>query len=440
MFKITERQLYLGAFGSLPGVGSVTLKHLFQELKGPEQAWKTIADGTVDWAKLQLTKRTQLVLKDGIKEFNLERLRGQLERWHIGVIGFDDEIYPPQLKEIFNPPVVLFYRGNVELLKRQEMIAMVGARQCSVYGRNVANVLASKLGVAGVVIISGGAKGIDSYSHEGVLVAKGATIAVMGCGLEQSYPRSNGLLFRRIIEDGGLLLSEYGPGISPKPYHFPMRNRIISGLARAVIVVEAKSRSGSLITADLAINEGRDVFTVPGNILIPDFEGNHWLVSQGATLLTKAEQILDTYGWNRYGVERGSYNLFSHIESSNADRDEVTVKGVKSDIYIEKSDRNGKPENAVNKGSGKACDSLDNKKDSSHNGTPMISFNVEERKILEALSNEKETSLEHLAVLTNLSEGALHLGLLNLELRRCIERTPTKGYIILDLGRNQFVH
>lgn len=408
MFKITEQQLYLGAFGSLPGIGSVTLKHIFQELGSPKEAWRAIADGTVDWSKLQLTKRTQLVLQDGVKEFNLDRLKGQLERWHIGVIAYEDEIYPAQLKEIFNPPMVLFYRGNIELLKRSEMIAMVGARQCSVYGRNVANVLASKLGAAGVVIVSGGAKGIDSYSHEGVLAAKGATIAVMGCGLEQSYPRSNGLLFRRIIDDGGLLLSEYGPGVSPKPYHFPMRNRIISGLAKAVIVVEAKSRSGSLITADLAINEGRDVYTIPGNVLIPDFEGNHWLVSQGATLLTSAEQILDEYGWGRHGKGHVMSNLFDespHNANASGSNDFGTLK-----------------------------------KDSSHNGTPMISFNVEERKILDALSNEKETSLEHLAVLTNLSEGALHLGLLNLELRRCIERTPTKGYIILDLGRNQFVH
>lgn len=408
MSEIKGDALYLAAFGCLPGVRSVTLKHVLEVLGSPKKAWSLIAKNRVDWSKLQLSDRVQGALKDGVVSFDLERLKGQLDRWQIGVIGYDDELYPEGLREIFNPPMVLFYRGNVNLLKRREAVAMVGARQCSVYGRNVANVLASKLGAAGVVIISGGAKGIDSYSHEGVLAANGATIAVMGCGLEQAYPKSNVLLFRRIVEDGGLLLSEYGPGVGPKPYHFPMRNRIISGLAKAVIVVEAKSRSGSLITADLAINEGRDVYTIPGNVLIPDFEGNHWLVSQGATLLTRAEQILEAYGWGRHGKSHVMCNLFDES-----------------------------PEGSNTSG---AYDFGPVKKDSSHNSTPMISFNVEERKILEALSNERETSLERLAVLTNLSEGALHLGLLNLELRRCIERTPTKGYIILDLGRNQFVH
>lgn len=262
---------------------------------------------------------------------------------------------------------------------------MVGARNCTPYGRNVANVFAAQLVNYGITIVSGGARGIDSYAHEGALKGNGTTIAVMGCGLDYCYPRRNAKLFHTIEESGGLLLSEFGPGIAPRAGNFPMRNRIISGIAKAVIVVEAKASSGSLITADMANNEGRDVYTVPGNVLTDDFVGNHWLLEQGANLLTKAEQLPNQYGWEP------------------KDLDILQKMG-------------------------------------SHNGMGVLSFSLEERKILESLSNAEETSLETLAMTTNLSEGALHLSLLSLELKQCIERTPSKGYIILEYGRNQFVH
>ncbi|WP_251440152.1 DNA-processing protein DprA [Veillonella intestinalis] len=380
-----DERLMLAALGSLPNVGSVTLKEVLGYYKDAQTVWAVIhRDKAID-PKIAVATRYKNALIKGVLAIDLERLAHQMERYHMSVLGITDETYPDQLKEIFNPPQVLFYRGDITALQNPRQVAMVGARNCTPYGRNVATVFASQLVRYGITIVSGGARGIDSYAHEGALKGKGSTIAVMGCGLDHCYPRCNAKLFHQIEEKGGLLLSEFGPGVAPQSGHFPMRNRIISGIAKAVVVVEAKASSGSLITADIANNEGRDVYTVPGNVLTDDFVGNHWLLSQGATLLTKAEQLPDLYNWNT------------------------------KDLDI-------------------------SQKMGSHNGMGVLSFTLEERKILESLSNAHETSLETLAMKTNLSEGALHLSLLNLELKQCIERTASKGYIILEYGRNQFVH
>ncbi|WP_295788814.1 DNA-processing protein DprA [uncultured Veillonella sp.] len=386
MAHVSEELVYWAGLGSLPGVGSVTFRQLINTFGSPKVAWTELCHKNISWQEIPITKRSQATVKRGIESISLDKIEAQLQRWNIGVIPYTSPLYPAQLSEIFNPPAVLFYRGNAELLHRPAMVGMVGARDCSHYGRNVANLLGAQLARSGVVVVSGGARGIDSYAHEGALVGKGETIAVMGCGLEQAYPKSNALLFKRIEASGGLLVSEYGPGLEPKGYHFPLRNRIITGLVKAVIVVEAKAKSGALITADTAINEGREVLAVPGDILSENFAGNHWLISEGASLVTKVEDVFSHCGWT-YSPKRS--------------------KG-------------------------------EDKKDSSHIGSGVISFNVEEHTILKALHYEKETSLEALALKTNLPEGALHLGLLNLEMKQCIARTPTKGYIILELGRNQF--
>lgn len=250
MAHVSEELVYWAGLGSLPGVGSVTFRQLINTFGSPKVAWTELCHKNISWQEIPITKRSQATVKRGIESISLDKIEAQLQRWNIGVIPYTSPLYPAQLSEIFNPPAVLFYRGNAELLHRPAMVGMVGARDCSHYGRNVANLLGAQLARSGVVVVSGGARGIDSYAHEGALVGKGETIAVMGCGLEQAYPKSNALLFKRIEASGGLLVSEYGPGLEPKGYHFPLRNRIITGLVKAVIVVEAKAKSGALITAD----------------------------------------------------------------------------------------------------------------------------------------------------------------------------------------------
>jgi DNA processing protein len=203
--------------------------------------------------------------------------------------------YPPLLQELHDPPEQLYLRGGpIELLTRRA-VAVVGARSCSPYGAQVARSVARDLAAAGAVVVSGLARGVDAEAHRGALEAGGATVAVLGCGIDRDYPRSNGKLARRVCEEG-LIASEYGPGVEPAPWRFPARNRIIAGLALATIVVEARERSGALITADFALELGRDVFAVPGEITSALSAGTNDLLRQGAAPLVGAEDVLAAIG------------------------------------------------------------------------------------------------------------------------------------------------
>jgi DNA processing protein len=201
-----------------------------------------------------------------------------------------DSTYPERLRATADAPLVLFQRGDVSLLDRLA-VAVVGSRKASPYGVNVAEMLARGLASHGVAVVSGLAWGIDAAAHRAALET-GVTIAVLGTGIDVAYPRSNQKLQERIAERG-LLLSEFPPGTTPQPHHFPVRNRIIAGLASAVIVVEATARSGSLITARLAAEEGRDVMAVPGSVFGEGSAGAHRLIQDGAKLVTCAEDVLD---------------------------------------------------------------------------------------------------------------------------------------------------
>jgi DNA processing protein len=200
------------------------------------------------------------------------------------------------LAAIHDPPARLWIRGEAEpdLLARPA-VAVVGARACSSYGRSVARSLSRELAGAGVVIVSGLARGVDGEAHRGALEAGGVTVAVLGCGIDRDYPAAHGELARRICEHG-LILSEYEPGIEPAPWRFPARNRIISGLSRAVVVVEARERSGALITVDFALEQGRDVLAVPGEITSALSAGSNALLRLGAAPALTAGDVLDAIG------------------------------------------------------------------------------------------------------------------------------------------------
>jgi DNA processing protein len=210
--------------------------------------------------------------------------------------------FPRGLAAIFDPPVGLFVRGeeDVALLERPA-VAVVGARSCSPYGSSVARLLGRELAGAGLVVVSGLARGVDGEAHRGALEADGATIAVLGCGVDRVYPAAHAELARRVAERG-LIVSEYAPGVDPAPWRFPARNRVIAGLAAATVVVEARERSGALITADLALEEGREVFAVPGEITSALSAGTNALLRHGATALTSAADVLETFGIEPVGA------------------------------------------------------------------------------------------------------------------------------------------
>jgi DNA processing protein len=204
--------------------------------------------------------------------------------------------YPPLLAAVHGPPARLWLRGrgDPELLSRPA-VAVVGARACSAYGEQVARLVGRELASAGVVVVSGLARGVDGEAHRGALEAGGTTVAVLGCGIDRDYPARHARLAAQIAETG-LVISEYEPGIDPAPWRFPARNRIVAGLAAAVVIVEARERSGALITADFALEEGREVFAVPGEITSRLSVGTNELIRLGAAPLTKTTDVLEALG------------------------------------------------------------------------------------------------------------------------------------------------
>jgi DNA processing protein len=228
------------------------------------------------------------------------------ERRRLAAAGFrwlarSDADFPPRLGSIHDPPPGLFVRGvaAVELLRRPA-VAVVGARACTDYGAHVARALGRELAAAGVNVISGLARGVDAWAHRGALepAAGGATIAVLGCGIDRDYPRAHAALAAQVAASG-LIVSEYPPGVAPAPWRFPARNRIVAGLAAATVVVEARERSGALITADLALEEGREVLAVPGEITSSLSRGTNALLRLGATPVTSADDVLEAIGVER---------------------------------------------------------------------------------------------------------------------------------------------
>ena len=253
---------------------------------------------SIIWMK-EFLKESNDTIRKNIKEnkiplINKEKLDEyyiSLEQKNIKIITYMDDEYPEKLKRIFNPPLVLYIMGNIELLKK-DSIGIVGSRKCTSYGKNIAlsfsNILSKKY-----VIVSGMAYGIDSFAHKGSL--KNGTIAVLGSGIDKPYPASNRNLYKEILENNGCIISEYAPGTPAQPFRFPERNRIIAGLSKSVIVVEAAKKSGSLITARLAIETGVDVYAVPGDITRKSSEGTNNLIYNGAIPIISESHLKELF-------------------------------------------------------------------------------------------------------------------------------------------------
>lgn len=217
-----------------------------------------------------------------------------LEKKGVRMVCFNDEDYPPLLREIPDSPVVLFCLGEPDL-KQSPAIAIVGARNGTQMGYDIAKDFAAELSQAGFIVVSGLALGIDTYAHRGVVESSGRTFAVLGSGPDVIYPRGNQKIREKLLKNGGALLSEYPPGVIARPWHFPVRNRIISGMCVGTLVVEASARSGSLITARLAAEQNREVFAVPGNIRSSASEGTLSLIQEGANLVMDPGEIIEYF-------------------------------------------------------------------------------------------------------------------------------------------------
>lgn len=242
-----------------------------------------------------------------------------------------DDGYPSLLAAIPDPPPQLWLRGDEDpALLSAPAVAIVGARSCSSYGRTVARTLGRELASAGVVVVSGLARGVDGEAHRGALDGAGATVAVLGCGVDRDYPAAHRELAARIVACGGLVVSEYEPGVEPAPWRFPARNRVIAGLCRATVVVEARERSGALITADFALEDGREVMAVPGEITSALSAGTNALLRLGATPVTAVGDVLEALGLEApratesMALEPAAESVLGAVRAGSATPDEVT--------------------------------------------------------------------------------------------------------------------
>lgn len=233
---------------------------------------------------------------------DLDGFMEQIAAQGIQVLTWEDEAYPARLKEIDQPPPILYLRGELTM-EDSWAVAVVGTRRVTAYGRQVTEELASYLAQNGVTVVSGLARGVDAIAHQAALKAGGRTLAVMGNGVDRIYPPEHRALAEQILASGALL-SDYAPGTPPEGANFPPRNRLISGLSLAVVVVEAGETSGALITAQFAVDQGREVFAVPGNILAPQSKGTNRLIQQGAHPLLSARDVLEALNLTRVSEQR----------------------------------------------------------------------------------------------------------------------------------------
>ncbi len=281
-----EDLCYWVAFSHVPGIGPARLGALIERLGSVRAAWHAPA-GALDGVLDQRSRATFLAIR---AESDPAALLARVAAAGARAVTWDDPAYPARLRRIPLPPYLLYVRGDPALLDTRA-VAVVGTRRASAYGRRAAVELAGELAAAGVTIVSGLALGVDAAAHQAALDRGGATVAVLGCGVDVVYPERNRALAARVAAEGALV-SEYPPGRPPDAGNFPARNRIVSGLALATLVVEAGAKSGALITAELALEQGGDVFAVPGSIFSPTSEGTNRLIASGAGVARSADDIL----------------------------------------------------------------------------------------------------------------------------------------------------
>ena len=391
--------IYIAGLQSLYNVGATHVRRFIEDFGSPYDAWQAVKKVENLKPYTHISSSDKRAIASSAKGEKLDYIIHKIDEYKMDVTTFLDKDFPSILNHIYNPPAILFMRGNRALLdKRLNRIALVGARRCSLYGRNVARMLGKELGKYSTIIVSGGARGIDTHGHEGLLASLGYGIVVMGCGLDIVYPRENTKLFDRILQNNGLLVSEYPPGTPPSAKHFPARNRIISGLSRGVIVVEAKGSSGSLITADMAVSEGRDVFVVPCNLLDHTADGNKFLMRNGAFVLTGYEDIVKEY----HLTLRDMYSTKEKLSPPNK-RDTM---GVKDSSQM------------ANHGQG-----VDTQ------GLSMLSFNVDRSIILSEIPHDRCITVSDILKATSIPLQQLQPLLLELEMEGAIENHPPRGYI-----------
>jgi DNA processing protein len=330
---MSDRRYWLG-FNKVRGIGPAKVRALLDHFGDLEAAWR---GSQSDLAEAGLDKRALESLEAARTGIDLDTLVEDVERAGFQTLCWDDAGYPRRLREIDNPPPLLFVRG--ELTTADDWaVAIVGTRKASTYGKEVAHELATSLAAAGVTVVSGFARGIDATAHLAALEAGGRTLAVLGSGLDKLYPAEHAALAERLVGQGALI-SDYPLGTPPEATNFPPRNRIISGLTLGTIVVEAAAESGALITTEFAMEQGREVFAVPGNIFNRNSQGPNKLIQLGAKMVTSAEDVLEELNLKMAshqaearaqlslfdGADETEKKLLAHLSAEPLHADELSV-------------------------------------------------------------------------------------------------------------------
>mgnify|MGYP005837263289 CR=1 FL=1 len=372
---LDERQSLI-ALNMVPKVGSVKLRLLIRHFGSAEKVL-TATESALKSVEGINEKTAEAIVK--WREYvNVQAELEKAEKAGVRIITFFDDEYPENLKEIYDPPVILYVKGGFEKQDKYS-IALVGSRRATLYGKETAQKLAFQLALNSFTVVSGLAYGIDSAAHNGALRGKGRTIAVIGSGFNNPYPPESVEMFKKIAENGAVI-SEFSMDTTPDRINFPIRNRVISGLSLGIVVIEAPNQSGALITADHALAQNRLVFAVPGRVDAPTFKGNHKLLKQGAKLVESVEDILEEFDY-----------LFPQKEIVKGKYDFEDFKNIK--------------------------------------------FTEQEAKIFQTLGNE-EKYIDDIITESGLSPTEVSAILLQLEMRRIVKQLPGKLFAKSGIYKN----
>ncbi|HOX41347.1 MAG TPA: DNA-processing protein DprA [bacterium] len=326
---------YLLALNAHPKIGSQTIKKILAVAPDLSKLWNK-GEGLIG---KRLEPKVVDLVKDVIANFDPESELMKIKSQDLGYLTYFDSGYPVQLKEIYDAPIVLYIRGSIDALGYPS-VAIVGSRKCTYYGRRVARQFSKELAGAGLAIVSGLALGVDGEAHIGALEGEGITVGVLGCGIDQIYPSSHTRIASEIIAKGGAVISEFPPGTPAYKQNFPARNRIIAGLSLGTLVVEAAEGSGSLITAICALEYGREIFAIPGNIEQENSRGTNKLIQQGAKLVLSPDEILSELRIRNIKSTKKAKKILPESEEETQILHELSQKPCLVDEIVEKTGYN----------------------------------------------------------------------------------------------------
>lgn len=294
--KTNKDLKYWLGFSKLYSIGTIHLKKMLAHFGSIQESWHANAGDLLEIEGFHSATIKKFIEEK--KHITPEKLEDEILKKQINVLTMLDEDYPFYLNQIYDPPITLFIKGSFDSINPEKCLAIVGSRKASHYIQQVIKKIVADLKNTDITIISGMATGVDSAAHNSAIDNALPTVAVLASGFDHIYPASNKQLFKKIHETNGAVITEYYPDTSPLPMRFPRRNRIVSGLSQGTLVAEAGLKSGALITANLCLEQGRELMCIPGNVTNPNTEGINKLINDGATVITNAQDILNTLGWS----------------------------------------------------------------------------------------------------------------------------------------------